>query len=90
MSIVKQPWTAEKAIKLSPLRKYIFIVDKKANKSEVKKEIERIYGVKVIDVNIINMKGKSKRLGRMLGRTSNFKKAIVTLKEGQKIDVGPT
>jgi large subunit ribosomal protein L23 len=49
-----------------------------------------IYKVKVIDVNIVNIKGKAKRLGRSLGKTSGLKKAIVTLKEGDKIDVMPT
>jgi len=87
--LIKQPWVTEKATDLSGLRKYVFIVDRKANKSEVKKAIESIYGVKVEGVNIINTKGKAKRLGRSLGRTSAFKKAIVTLKEGEKIDVVP-
>jgi large subunit ribosomal protein L23 len=88
--LVKQAWITEKAGDLSGLRKYIFIIDKKANKSEAKKAIESIYGVKVETVNIINTKGKAKRLGRSLGRTSAYKKAIVTLKEGQKIDIMPT
>jgi len=87
--LIKQSWVTEKATDLSGLRKYVFIVDRKANKSEVKKAIESIYGVKVEGVNIINIKGKAKRLGRSLGRTSAFKKAIVTLKEGEKIDVVP-
>lgn len=88
--LVKQAWITEKAGDLSGLRKYIFIIDKKANKSEAKKAIESIYGVKAETVNIINTKGKAKRLGRSLGRTSAYKKAIVTLKEGQKIDIMPT
>jgi len=88
--LIKQAWITEKATNLSGLRKYIFIIDKKANKPEVKKAIESIYGVKVESVDIINTKGKAKRLGRSLGRTSAFKKAIVTLKEGEKIDIVPT
>ncbi len=88
--LIKQAWITEKASDLSGLRKYIFIVDKKANKSETKKTIESIYGVKVKSVNIVNIKGKAKRLGRSLGRTSAFKKAIITLGEGQKIDIMPT
>ncbi|MDP3015056.1 MAG: 50S ribosomal protein L23 [bacterium] len=88
-SLIKQAWITEKAGDLSGFNKYIFIVDKKANKSETKKAIESIYGVKVNDVNIINTKGKSKRLGRSLGKTSTYKKAIVTLKEGHKIDIMP-
>jgi large subunit ribosomal protein L23 len=88
--LIKQAWVTEKATDLSGLRKYIFIVDGKANKPETKKAIESIYGVKIESVNIINTKGKAKRLGRSLGRTSAFKKAIVTLKEGEKIDIVPT
>ena len=89
-SLIKQAWITEKAGDMGGLRKYIFIVDKKANKSEAKKAIESIYGVKVTEINIINIKGKAKRLGRSLGRTSSYKKAVVTLREGQKIDVMPT
>ena len=88
--LVKQVWITEKAVNISALRKYIFIVDRKANKPEVKKAIEGIYKIKVADVNMVNVRGKSKRLGRSLGKTSAFKKAIVTLKEGHKIDVLPT
>ena len=87
---IKQPWITEKAGDLSALGKYIFVVDKKTNKSEVKKAVESIYSVKVENINIISMKGKAKRLGRSLGKTSSFKKAIITLKQGQKIDIMPT
>ena len=87
---MKQPWVTEKAGDLSVFGKYIFIVDRKINKSEIKKAVESIYSVKVEDVNIINIKGKAKRLGRSLGRTSAVKKAVVTLKKGQKIDIMPT
>jgi len=88
--LVKQVWVTEKASNLSNFGKYIFVIDKSANKSEIKKAIESIYSVKVISVNIINSKGKSKRLGRSMGKTSAYKKAIITLKKGQKIDVVPT
>lgn len=87
---VKQVWITEKAGDMSHLRKYNFIVGKKANKLEIKKAIESIYGVNAVSVNIVNIKGKSRRMGRTLGRTSSYKKAIITLKEGQKIDVMPT
>lgn len=85
-SLVRQAWITERAGNLVRDRKYIFIVEQNANKSEVKKAVESSYGVKVNNVHIINMKGKSKRLGRNLGRTSDYKKAIVTLKEGEKIE----
>ncbi len=88
--LMRQAWITEKATDLSALGKYIFIVDKKANKPETKKAIESIYGVKVERVNIINVKSKEKRLGRSLGRTSAFKKAVVSLKPGEKIDITPT
>lgn len=89
-SLIKHVWITEKAGDLANLRKYSFIVDRKANKPEIKKAIELIYGIKVISVNVVNIKGKPRRMGRTLGRTSSYKKAIITLKEGQKIDVMPT
>lgn len=88
--LLKQNWITEKATGLANIGKYIFIVDKKANKPQVKKAIESMYKVKVDSVNIVNAKGKMKRLGRSLGKTSGFKKAIVTLRKGDKIDVVPT
>ncbi|MBI5079086.1 50S ribosomal protein L23 [Candidatus Wolfebacteria bacterium] len=87
--LVKQAWISERAGDLSVLGKYIFIVEKKANKPEIKKAIESIYKVNVVGVNIVNVKGKTKRLGKSLGKTSAYKKAIITLKNGQKIDTMP-
>jgi len=84
-SIIIEPIVTEKAVNLSAANKYVFKVDKKATKSAIKKEIVKIFKVKVDDVNIINQKGKQKRRGRILGRTASFKKAIVTLKKGEKI-----
>src|SRR3989344_2376917 len=88
--LIKQPWITERAASLSPLRKYIFVVDWKANKPEVKKAIESIYGVKVAEVNVINIKGKIRRFGKSIGRIPGKKKAVVTLKKGHKIEVMPT
>lgn len=88
--LVKQTWITEKAGNLSGLGKYSFIINEKANKPEIKKTIEQIYGVKVVSINMVNIKGKPRRMGRTMGRSSAYKKAIVTLKEGQKIDVMPT
>src|SRR3990167_7138819 len=84
-SLLKQSWITEKAGAMSGDRKYMFIVANHANKSEVKKAVQSAYGVKVQDVNMIVRKGKTKRLGRSAGRTPDYKKAMVTLKEGQKI-----
>ncbi|MBP9991385.1 MAG: 50S ribosomal protein L23 [Bacteroidales bacterium] len=70
--------------------RYGFVVDKRANKIEIKKAVETIYNVKVIDVNTMNYSGKSKsrytKAGFLTGRTNAFKKAIVTLAEGETID----
>ncbi len=87
--LIKQPWVTEKAVNAGALRKYVFVVDNKANKPEVKKMIEKIYSVKVAEVNITNTRGKSKRLGKSLGKISGFKKATVTLKEGNTMDIMP-
>ena len=84
--LIKQSWITEKAGRMMSDRQYVFIIEKRANKSEVKKAIESLYKVKVAGVNILDIKGKSKRLGRSMGRTSDYKKAIVTLKEGEKIE----
>lgn len=90
MSLVKQAWITERAGDLTKEGKYIFIVDARAAKPEIKKAIELIYNTKVADVNVMNVKGKTKRLGRNIGRTSETRKAIVTLKKGYKIDVMST
>ena len=67
--------------------KYTFKVDKKANKIDIKQAVEAIFKVKVTDVKTMNVKGKLKRLGRYQGRTPDWKKAIVTLQEGDKIEI---
>lgn len=82
-----RPHITEKTSFLAGQNKYVFWVKKKANKIEIKKAIEKLYGVNVIDVNILNPKPKKIRLGRILGTKPVFKKAIVTIKEGQKIEI---
>ncbi|HDM43243.1 MAG TPA: 50S ribosomal protein L23 [Firmicutes bacterium] len=67
--------------------KYAFKVNLRANKNEVRRAIEEMFGVSVEKVNIMNMRGKARRQGWNVGRTSNWKKAIVTLKEGETIDI---
>lgn len=66
--------------------KVIFRVAKKANKIEIKRAVEDIFKVKVDNVTTMNYKGKKKRLGKYEGRRSDWKKAVVTLKEGEKLD----
>jgi len=86
--VIKSPLITEKATKLAKFNQYVFWVDKRANKIEIKKAIEEIYNVKVEKVRTINMKGKTKRIRwGQEGKTSSWKKAIVTLKEGYQIKV---
>lgn len=84
--IIVQPRISEKANHLVSANKYIFDVLNSANKIEVKKAVENAYKVKVTQVNMIKVKGKNRNYGRISGRTSDFKKAIVTLKKGDKIE----
>ncbi len=85
---IKSPLITEKATKLSAQNKYVFWVGKRSNRIEVKRAIEAIYKVKVTKVNIINMKGKTKRLRwNQEGKTPAWKKAIVTLREGDTIKI---
>ena len=85
--IIKTLIRTEKGTFLEPQRKYLFHVAPSSNKNQIKRAIEEIYKVKVQAVNTGIMSGKMKRVRRELGRTSDWKKAIVTLKEGQKIEV---
>lgn len=77
----------EKGTQLEPDRKYLFEVARAANKLEIKKAVEEIYNVKVASVNAMVVPGKRKRVRRDFGYSSDWKKAVVTLREGQKIDV---
>lgn len=76
---------SEKSNQLSTIGRYVFRVAKTANKLEVKKAVERVYDVHVDNVNIVNTLGKARKAGRTSGRTSDWKKAYVTLKDGEKI-----
>ena len=87
--LVKNPIISEKAHDMSALGKYVFLVDKKANSPEVKKVIENVYKVNIVKLNVLNVKPKKRRLGRSIGVKPGYKKVIVTLKEGQKLDVMP-
>jgi len=71
---------------LEPEAKYLFLVSKSANKIQIKSAVEQIYKVKVKDVNTIISHGKLKRVRYQLGHTPDLKKAIVTLRQGQKIE----
>ena len=85
--IIKKPWVTERATDLSKMGKYVFLVKMNATKPEVKKAIKDIYKVDPIAVNIVRHPGKTKGQGVMKGHQAGYKKAIVTLKAGQKIDL---
>lgn len=85
--IIVKPYVSEKALELEKERKYVFEVIKNANKKQVKDAVEELYQVSVVNINIINMPRKKKRLGRYTGWKKGYKKAIVELKENQKIDI---
>lgn len=82
--IIIRPVISERSMDIAAEKKYTFKVAKNANKTQVKNAIEEIFGVKVEKVNIMNVKGRAKRVGRYTGRTSDIKKAIVTLTEDSK------
>jgi len=67
--------------------KYVFEVDRRANKVEIAKAVERLFKVKVVDVHVMHVLGKKKRMGRIMGRKSSWKKAIVTLTAGNRIEM---
>ncbi len=77
----------EKGTILAEKNKYLFSVRKDANKIQIKKAVEDIYKVKVADVNTQVVPGKLKRVRTQIGKTPDWKKAVVTLKEGQKINL---
>jgi large subunit ribosomal protein L23 len=85
-SIIKALIRTEKSTVHEPDGKYLFLVNNSANKIQIKKAVEITYKVKVKDVNTLISIGKLKRVRYQLGRTQDTKKAIVTLKSGQKID----
>ena len=66
--------------------KYVFVVDKRANKIQIADAVKEIFNVKVEDVNTVNVKGKTKRMGRTSGKTASYKKAIVKLAAGETIE----
>ena len=90
MSILKKPLVTEKVSGLNEKGKYGFVVDLDANKVEIKKAIEKQYGVNVTSINTMNVMGKKKsrysKTGVLEGRRPSYKKAIVTLAEGEIID----
>lgn len=82
--IIRKPIITEKSMDLMAEGKYTFEVDKRATKPQIKAAIEEVFGVEVARINTVNVRGKIKRQGLTSGRRPNWKKAIVTLKEGSK------
>ena len=86
--VLKKPVLTEKSLLLQQNEnKYTFDVDVNTNKTEVKVAVEKMFDVKVEKVNIMNVKPKTKRMGRYVGKTNKRRKAIVKLKEGFEIDL---
>ena len=85
--IICKPIVTEKATKLSEYNKVVFEVAYKSNKNEIKGAVEKLFSVKVKSVNIINIKGKVKRFKGVLGKRNDIKKAVITLEEGNTIDI---
>ncbi|MBI2883741.1 MAG: 50S ribosomal protein L23 [Candidatus Methylomirabilis oxyfera] len=85
--IIRRPLITEKGTDLKDqTNQYLFEVAGDANKIEIKRAVESLFRVKVLQVRTLSVKGKTKRLGRFIGRTSDWKKAIATLKEGETIE----
>ncbi|RJP44589.1 50S ribosomal protein L23 [Candidatus Parcubacteria bacterium] len=86
--VIRSPWVTEKSTALSETGKYVFMVKPSATKNEIKKAIQEIYRVHPTSVNIVRRQGKQKRFRNVLGRKPEYKKAIITLREGERIDLG--
>ena len=89
LEIIKAPVITEKGSRIAQEEgKYLFKVDPKASKSEIKEAVEKIFKVKLERIATINVKPKKRRVGRYAGMTNKYKKAIIKLAEGQTIDLG--
>ena len=84
--IIIRPVITEKSNSLMAHNKYTFEVHKSANKIQIRQAVEQVFKVKVLSVNTMNVPGKPKRRGALVGRTRSWKKAIVALAEGQRIE----
>lgn len=85
--VIKAPIITEKSSDLAKNNVIVFSVDVKANKTQIKQAVEKIFNVKVEKVNTVNVKPKKKRVGRYVGKTNKVKKAIVKLCEGSSIEL---
>lgn len=83
--VIKRPLVTEKSTRQLEENKYAFMVDIRATKTEIKEAVEKIFKVKVREVNTLRVPGKTKRMGRFEGKTPEWKKAVVTLEKDNKI-----
>ena len=87
-SVIRRPMLTEKGTVMRELHNQIlFEVDRRSNKVEIRQAVEKIFGVKVLDVRTINYQGKPRRAGRLMTKRSDWKKAYVTLAPGQKLEI---
>lgn len=85
-NLIKRPIITEKTTRMMEQNKYCFMVDPHANKTQIKSAVEEIFKVKVKSVNTLNLLGKIKKMGRYEGRRPSWKRAIVTLEKGNRIE----
>jgi large subunit ribosomal protein L23 len=85
--VLREPLISERSMSLTEGNKYTFVVDPRANKIEIKRAVEEIFKVKVLKVNTIRVKGKRVRRRNIVGWKPETKKAIVTLRPGDKIEI---
>ena len=85
--IIRRALQTEKSSLMMAENKYVFEVDRRAGKSEIKKAVETLFKVEVAEVRTMTVRGKIKRMGRFSGKRPDWKKAIVTLVEGNSIDL---
>ncbi len=86
--VIKKALLTEKSTLIKDgMNKYTFAVDRRANKIDIARAVERLFKVKVVDVRTMNYEGKKRRIGRIVGQRPSWKKAVVTLAQGQRIEI---
>lgn len=86
LNLIKYPSLTEKSVSLYENRQYTFVVDKSLTKTEIKILFEKLYNVKVTDVNTLNLPSKYRRVGKSIGKKSTYKKIYVKLQKGDSIN----
>lgn len=83
--VLIRPLVTEKSTRLMEDGTYVFVVDRRATKIDIRRAVEQVFGVKVVAVNTLNVRGKWRRMGRFRGKRPDWKKAVVRLAPGQRI-----